>query len=164
MRSGDATFPGYWIGILRKPSRVRGIELPLRHSQRCSLGLPSIQEQLDPCSSFPVSFLLVENASLSFPLQLNQPLFINLNWHPCFLEPGTTLFQFTHSSSSSCFCWPGKISFLFCYPTQTQNAGSTYIMHRNAENRLGQWPQSYNVTFVPLSTIMPFLWGDCLCI
>ncbi len=67
---------------------------PLRHSQRRSLRLPSIQEQLDPCSSFPVSFFLVENVSLSFPSQSNQLLFIKLNWRPCFPEPGTTLFHF----------------------------------------------------------------------
>uniref|UniRef100_A0A673M3Z6 Protein FAM60A-like n=1 Tax=Sinocyclocheilus rhinocerous TaxID=307959 RepID=A0A673M3Z6_9TELE len=55
---------------------------PIRHSQRRSLRLPSIQEQLDPCSSFPVSFFLVENVSLSFASFATFP------------EPGTTLVHF----------------------------------------------------------------------
>lgn len=58
MSSGDVTFPGYWLGILRKPSRVRGCCVGLGRSQRHSLGLPSIQEQLDLCLRFPVSFWL----------------------------------------------------------------------------------------------------------
>lgn len=160
MRSGDATFPGYWIGILRKPSRVRGVELPLRHSQRCSLRLPSIQEQLDPCSSFPVSFLLMRMRLFHFLC----------SWINLYLSTWTGVLVFFRAWYHTIpvhlllFLLTKENSFLFCYPTQTQNAGSTYIMHRNAENRLGQWPQSYAVTFVPLSTLMPFLWGDCLCI
>lgn len=48
---------------------------------------------------------------------------------------------------------------LFCDPIQTQNAGFMYILHRNVENRLGQWTQSYTVTFVASSTTVHFLWA-----
>ncbi len=74
--------------------------------------------------------------------------FISFSQINVYLSNWTGVLVF-HSLVPHFFCRPEKMSFFFCYPAQTQNAGSTYIMHRNVGNRLWQWSQSYTVAFVP---------------
>ncbi len=137
--SGDATFPGYWLGILRKPSRV---EAPQTLSKTFS---QIAFDSRAAGSLFVFLFLSLLLRMCLFHFLRSQINFYLSNW------TGVLVFQSLvprySISYDHFFCRPE--SFLVCYPAKTQYAGSTYIMHRNVGNRLGQWPQSYAVAFVP---------------
>lgn len=138
MRSGDVTFPGYWLGFLRKPSRVRGCIVGLRHSQRHSLGLPSIQEQLDLCLCFPVLFWL-RMCLFQFLGRRVNFLFNLSDWI------GILIFKslVPHYSNSLLPVWIFLCASVFVDQENefaffdSQNAGSTNITASKTENRLG---------------------------